>query len=61
MKVRLKSTLAKEQCASAIQHGFSMSHAYEVEYEKVVDRVLCYKLVGGYIYLTDYFEEYHED
>lgn len=57
MKVRLKSTLTKEQCASAIQHGFSMSHDYEVEYEKVVDGVLCYKLVGGYIYLADYFEE----
>ena len=49
MKVRLKSTLTKEQCASAIHHGFSMSHAYEVEYEKVVDGVLCYKLVGDYI------------
>lgn len=57
MKVRLKSTLTQHQCASAIQHGFSMSDVYEVEYEKTVDDLLCYKLVGGYIYLADYFEE----
>lgn len=61
MKVRLKSTLTKEQCASAIQNGFFMSRVYEVEYEKVIDGHLCYKLVGGYIYLADYFEQYHEN
>lgn len=57
MKVQLKSSLTKEQCASAIINGFRFSDVYEVEYEKVIDGVLCYKLVGGYIYLADYFEE----
>lgn len=57
MRVRLKASLTKEQCASAISNGFSFSGIYEVEYEKTIDGVLCYKLIGGYIYLADYFEE----
>lgn len=57
MKVQLKSSLTKEQVASAITQGFSLSGKYEVEYEKVIDGILCYKLVGGYIYLASYFEE----
>lgn len=57
MNVQLKTTLTSHQCASAISAGLSLRSVYEVEYEKVMDGHLCYKLVGGYIYLADYFEE----
>lgn len=57
MKVRLKTTLSKNQSAAAINAGFSFSSIYFVEYKKILDGILCYKLVGGYIYLADYFEE----
>lgn len=57
MKVKLKLSLPKEQAASAIAQGFSFSDEYEVEYEKVIDGILCYKLVGGYICLSSCFEE----
>lgn len=57
MIVQLRPSLTKEQCASAISNGFSFKAKYEVEYEKIIDGILCYKLVGGYIYLADYFEE----
>ena len=60
MKVMLKTSLSKDQRGAAICAGFSFSHIYFVEYEKFLDGVLCYKLVGGYIYLADYFEELTE-
>jgi hypothetical protein len=60
MNVRLKTTLTANQCASAIIAGLSLNSVYKVEYEKVIDGHLCYKLVGGYIYLAYYFEEFKQ-